>query len=82
MARLVEAARFANMKANATRFAFSAREGFWRDDADFFDSGTSGKWQGVLSDADLAACAARMADLLDPADGHWLENGGPAPGPA
>ncbi|MEL6587995.1 MAG: sulfotransferase domain-containing protein [Pseudomonadota bacterium] len=76
MARLVDAARFANMKRNAGRFAVAAGEGFWRNDADFFDSGTSGKWVDMLSDADLAAYDARMDTLLAPAERAWLEWGG------
>lgn len=55
MDELIEAAAFENMKANAERFAMSAREGFWRKDSDFFDSGTSRKWLGVLTDDDLTA---------------------------
>ncbi|AUQ74185.1 sulfotransferase domain-containing protein [Phaeobacter piscinae] len=75
METLVEAARFSNMKRNAERFAVLARQGFWRNDSDFFDSATSGKWVGRLSDADLAAYEARMAELLSPEERHWLEYG-------
>lgn len=52
-----------------------AREGFWRNDADFFDSGTSRKWVGLLSDADLAAYDARMTNLLGEDERQWLEQG-------
>ncbi len=79
MAALIDAARFDNMKANSGRFAVAAGKGFWRRDADFFDSATSNKWRGVLSKADLAAYDARMAQLLDPQERHWLEWGA-APG--
>lgn len=75
MDALVDAARFRNMKRNAERFAVSAREGFWRNDSDFFDSGTSRKWVGLLSDADLAAYDARMTDLLGEDERQWLERG-------
>ncbi len=75
MDALVYAARFQNMKRNAERFAVSAREGFWRNDSDFFDSATSKKWVGLLSDADLAAYDARMADLLGEDEREWLEQG-------
>ena len=75
MNKLIDAASFPNMKRNAGRFAVSAREGFWQKDADFFDSGTSSKWVGLLSDADLAAYDARMIDLLDKDERQWLENG-------
>ena len=75
MGKLVASARFENMKKNAERFAISAREGFWRKDSDFFDSGTSQKWLGVLKDSDLAVYDARMAELLDESERNWLENG-------
>jgi aryl sulfotransferase len=75
MAKLVEAASFGNMKSNANRFAVAAGEGFWRDDADFFDSGTSNKWLGVLTDADIAAYDARMSGLLGVEERAWLEWG-------
>lgn len=76
MSKLVASARFGNMKINAKRFAVSAREGFWRKDSDFFDSGTSQKWVGVLKDFDLAAYDVRMAEILDKHERNWLENGG------
>ncbi len=76
MDELTDAASFESMKANAERFAVSAREGFWHNDADFFDSGTSGKWRGVLTDTDLAAYEARMAALLTKDERDWLEHGG------
>ena len=76
MDKLVDAARFANMKKNADRFAVSAKEGFWRKDSDFFDSGTSEKWVGVLNDSDLAAYDAQLSKLINQRERNWLENGG------
>ena len=76
MDALINAARFANMKQNAERFAVAAGEGFWRRDSDFFDSGTSGKWHGVLRAADLAAYDTPMAALLPQDERRWLEQGG------
>ncbi|MEM8850167.1 MAG: sulfotransferase domain-containing protein [Pseudomonadota bacterium] len=76
MAPLVEAARFENMKANADRFAPSAGQGFWKDDRAFFDSASSNKWDGRLTDAQLAAYDARMAALLPDGQARaWLEWG-------
>jgi aryl sulfotransferase len=74
-ADLFRATTFDSMKANAHRFAVAARRGFWSRDADFFDSGTSNKWLGILTDADLAAYDARMTALLPPDERHWLEWG-------
>ena len=78
-AELIKAATFKNMKANANRFAFSAGLGFWKNDAGFFDSATSNKWLGVLTETDLTAYDARISSLLNPEERHWLEWGSPAP---
>lgn len=72
---LIEAARFQNMKRNAERFAPSGGKGFFRSDADFFHSATSGKWQGQLSARDLAAYDAVMDACLGAEDRAWLEYG-------
>lgn len=74
-AELLKAASFANMKANAGRFAVAARQGFWRNDADFFDNGTSNKWEGRLAPEDLATYDARISALLAPDERRWLEWG-------
>lgn len=47
----------------------------FRDLADFFESGSSNKWQGRLSDADMAAYAKRIGELLPADDVAWLEWG-------
>lgn len=78
MARIVEAATFESMKANANRYTPSAGQGFWHRDADFFSSATSNKWEGVLSEAELAAYDARMGELLAPDRRAWLEWGSAA----
>ncbi|OSQ44555.1 sulfotransferase domain-containing protein [Marivita geojedonensis] len=75
MARLVEAATFEHMKANAHRYAPSGGKGFLKSDAAFFSSGTNGTWKGLLSDAELAAYDARMAAELSAEDRAWLEGG-------
>lgn len=72
---LVEAARFQNMKANADRFAPAGGKGFFRSDTGFFDSGSSGKWEGQLSEDELAAYDAVMAAHLTPAERAWIERG-------
>ncbi|MEM1235596.1 MAG: sulfotransferase domain-containing protein [Pseudomonadota bacterium] len=72
---VAEAATFDNMRANAGRFAPSAWQGDADKDRGFFDSGSSNKWEGVLTDDDLAAYHARLAELLGPEDRLWLEQG-------
>lgn len=75
MAMLVQAATFDNMKANAHRFTPSAGQGTWYNDAAFFDSASSNKWEGQLSDAEIAAYDARICELLKDDDRQWLEWG-------
>jgi aryl sulfotransferase len=78
MAALVDAATFDSMKSNAARFTPSAGQAFWQNDAAFFDSATSNKWEGKLTEADLAAYDARMVDLLTAEERRWLEWGSAA----
>jgi len=76
IARVAEATAFCAMKANAAQFAPVAGTGFWKSDAGFFDSASSGKWQGALSEEDLALYRQRLEELVpDSAARHWLENG-------
>jgi aryl sulfotransferase len=76
MAAIAEAATFDSMKANAARFTPSAGQGFWHEDAGFFDSAGTAKWRGRLSEAQLSAYDARMDTLLDADARRWLECGG------
>jgi aryl sulfotransferase len=73
--QLVQAATFGNMKANAARFAPSGGKGFMKSDTEFFHSGTSGKWEGELTDKELEAYEVMMDAHLTPKDRAWLEYG-------
>lgn len=75
LAQLVQAATFDNMKANAARYAPSGGKGFMKSDSDFFHSGTSGKWDGKLTEAELTAYDAMMDAHLTPGERAWLEFG-------
>lgn len=72
---IVEAATFTNMKKNATKFAPSADRGIWKDNAQFFESGTSNKWDGILSAENLSLYDDRMNALLKPTERSWFEFG-------
>ena len=76
MEALVKAATFDNMKRNVDRFGIVAGHDFWRKDTDFFHSGTSRKWEGVLTDADLADYNNAISRLLGHDARAWLEWGG------
>lgn len=73
---VTEATAFEVMKANALDYAPVAGTGFWKSEADFFDSASSGKWQGALAPDELDHYADRLAALVpDPAARAWLETG-------
>lgn len=78
LAELVDAARFDNMKANADRFTPSAGQEFWQKDAGFFDSASSNKWVGRLTEEQLGAYDARISSLLGEEERKWLEWGNDA----
>jgi len=73
--QLVQAATFDNMKANAARYAPSGGKGFMKSDSEFFHSGSSGKWDGKLTDKELAGYDAMMDAHLTPDERAWLEYG-------
>ncbi len=74
-AEIAAAASFDAMKQRSAMFAPEAGMGFFKDEAAFFRKGGTERWRGHLTEADLAAYAARLADLL-PADQRlWLERG-------
>lgn len=75
MAAIAEAATFASMKANAARFTPSAGQGMWKADSGFFANASSNKWDGVLTEGDLAAYDAAISAVLTPAERAWLEWG-------
>jgi aryl sulfotransferase len=69
------AASFGNMKSNAEQFAPESGTGLWKAESGFFASGTNGQWQDKLTDDELAAFDARLAELLPPDQAAWLLNG-------
>lgn len=78
MTDLINAATFDHMKANAERYAPSGGKGFMKSDSDFFHSGTSGKWEGKLTPAQLDAYDYVIEGYgLTPEQRHWLEHGSP-----
>jgi aryl sulfotransferase len=75
MDQLVEASSFKQMKENAGKFVPGAGMGLWKDESTFFNKGASKQWEGVISEENLAAYDARMAELLSPEDIAWYQNG-------
>ena len=75
MASLVDAATFDNMKQNAARCAPAAGKGVWHRDDAFFDSASSNKWEGQLTEDDLTAYDAKISLALKTEERDWLEWG-------
>jgi len=71
---LVEAARFANMKAKADTLAPQVTDNFWKGTDDFFKSGTSGQWRSFFTDADQARYEKRLATLASPDLIEWVHH--------
>lgn len=77
IASVAEATSFGAMKSRAADYVPVAGTGFWKSDAAFFDSGSSRKWEGQLSEAELALYERRIRDQVsDPRARAWLESGG------
>lgn len=75
MDRLIQVATFDHMQQHAERYAPAGGKGFFLSDAQFFHSGTHGKWHGRLTQDDMAAYDAMMDAHLAPDDRRWLEYG-------
>lgn len=73
---IAEATSFGAMRraAEASERRFHPDTPF-HDLADFYASGTSQKWHGRLTEADMADYAARLAALLPAEEAAWLEWG-------
>lgn len=78
--QLIDEIAQANTFANARRAAESSSMRFsdaspFRDQAEFYASGSSNKWKDRLSAEDMAACDARLATLMPETDAAWLNWG-------
>ena len=73
---MTEAASFESMKKNASNHAPEVGTNMWKQDTGFFASGRNGQWRELLSNTDLEAFDARLAELTTPEQARWLLNGG------
>ena len=72
---MTDAASFESMKRSAEQFAPESGTGMWKKETEFFANGGTQRWKGALSEDELAAFDARLAELLPPDEAHWLVNG-------
>lgn len=73
--QLAVAASFDRMKAKASDLAPVATQKLWRDDAQFFNKGTSGQWRELLDADDRQRYAARVSDLAESDLAAWAHGG-------
>lgn len=74
---VTEATAFGAMKAKAADYTPVAGTGFWKSDENFFDSASSRKWEGKLSEEELALYRGRLEALVPDVQARdWLEGGG------
>lgn len=72
---ILEATSFDEMKSKSERYTPFSDFGYWRDPQAFFDSAGTHKWRGKLSESAVSRYRNQIAQMLDPADINWLENG-------
>jgi aryl sulfotransferase len=73
--RLVEAARFDTMRANGATL-MPRGDTVWEGGHEaFFKAGTNARWQGVLTESDIAAYEDRLGREVSPALAAWLRGG-------
>ena len=71
--QVASATDFGAMKAKAVDYAPVGGTGYWKSDAGFFDSASSGKWEGKLSPAEIDLFNSRLAELVpDEKARTWL----------
>lgn len=73
-ADLVEAARFDQMKSDASLLVPGADWGAWKNNSQFFNKGTSGGWETAFSDTDLSSYVTRATQLISPELYRWLHS--------
>ncbi len=72
---LVEAATFEEMKRDADKTAPGVTESIWKDNKQFFSSGTSGQWRRLFEDGDQARYDARVRELANADFAAWAHHG-------
>lgn len=79
--QIADSLQFETMQANARAKAEQSAQSSatFPDPAAFFDSASTRKWDGKLTNADLKAFDKCLAELLPEEDAHWLKHGGVLP---
>jgi aryl sulfotransferase len=78
---IADSLQFERMQANARAKTEHSEQSSatFHDPAAFFDSASSRKWDGKLTNDDLKAFENRLSELLPEDDARWLQHGGVLP---
>lgn len=77
---LVRAADFSSMQKDGDQLMPLTRAMFAEGSRRFFNKGTNGRWQGVLTEDDLALYEAKVTEKFTPGLRAWVEGGRAANG--
>jgi aryl sulfotransferase len=77
---LVRAAGFGAMREDGDALMPMTKTMFAEGSRRFFNKGTNGRWQGLLTDEDLAHYEAKVAERFTPGLRAWVEGGRAATG--
>jgi aryl sulfotransferase len=72
---LVQAASFETMRRDGDTLMGATAPLFKEGSRGFFFKGTNGRWQGVVSEEDLALYDAKLSAILSPACVQWVSQG-------
>jgi hypothetical protein len=72
---LVDAASFERMRSRADEVAPNTTERLWKDNRNFFHSGSSGGWREFVDEEGLKRYDARVAELTSPRVARWAHQG-------
>jgi aryl sulfotransferase len=73
---ILERISFNGMKENFNMIMPDADHLFREGSKTFMNKGVNGRWQGVLTEAELEQCRAAVERELTPDCANWLEHGG------
>ena len=71
---LIAAASFERMRMRADDLAPNSRDGIWKENRQFFRSGSSGHWREFFDEAAERRYDARVAELVSPAVADWAHH--------
>jgi len=69
---MTAAASFENMQQKGEQFAPGSGTGLWKQEKNFFATGTNAQWKDKLTEQQVAAFDRKISELLNPEQIDWL----------